>query len=99
MGELGIDWEIFFYFFGGLLIVIWLPEVIPALISKIGRCRSDSPIGKVAIADTALSPEGFIKLEERLYFARVTTGSAPPGTELRVVGRKRDRLDVEIIDS
>jgi membrane-bound ClpP family serine protease len=99
MDDSGINWQFIVYFTGCLVIGLWLPEAVPAFISYIKRRRSNSLIGRVAIADTDLSPEGFVRINERLYFARILTGRAPIGSELRILKRKRDLLEVEIVDT
>ncbi len=52
-------------------------------------------MGKVAVARTPLSPEGFVFVQGERWQASLEGGTAQPGDRLRIVGADGLRLKVQ----
>lgn len=57
--------------------------------------RTQALIGKIAVARTPLSPEGFVSVQGERWRARIAEGTAAPGARVRIVGAAGVRLEVE----
>lgn len=75
---------------GVLIVTVWLPEVIMELPSRFFESKKE----KMVIADTDLTPEGFVMVDGKLKFARMRSETATKGDTLVVRKRRRDYLEV-----
>jgi membrane-bound serine protease (ClpP class) len=80
---------------------VFLIAMVLAVVTGVARVRklaapmgTTALLGKIAIARTPLTPEGYVFVQGERWKARVDRGAAQPGERVRIVGAEGFRLDV-----
>jgi membrane protein implicated in regulation of membrane protease activity len=88
-----------------LAFFLLLALALLAYVALLSRHRKASvkplnPVGRVALVERDLNPEGFVLVEGELWPARTRDGSsvASVGARVRVVGASGHMLEVEMLD-